>query len=134
MDYLIEIKFDYWNLWVSRSHHVIGKQLTKVHWFKVELYSIINSCLIDDQKCMKISKKKKRLTHQLVDYKFRKNILGFFGGQNGQITHLLEIFSKKTLFRKINGKVSLFLELEFQKLEFLISYAIVALLSWNLSD
>ena len=83
---------------------------------------------------MKISKKKKRLTHQLVDYKFRKNILGFFGGQNGQITHLLEIFSKKTLFRKINGKVSLFLELEFQKLEFLISYAIVALLSWNLSD
>ena len=31
---------------------------------------------------------------------------------------------------EINGKVPPFLELEFQKLEFLISFAIVALLSW----
>ena len=31
---------------------------------------------------------------------------------------------------EINGKVPLFLELEFQKLEFLISFATVALLSW----
>ena len=30
----------------------------------------------------------------------------------------------------MNGKVPLFLELEFQKLEFFISFAIVALLSW----
>ena len=48
---------------------------------------------------------------------------------NGQIPHFLEIFSKNTV-SEINGKVSLFLEFEFQKLEFLISSATVALLSW----
>ena len=33
-------------------------------------------------------------------------------------------------FSEINSKVPLFLKLEFQKLEFLISFATVALLSW----
>ena len=42
----------------------------------------------------------------------------------------MEIFSKKNTVLEINGKVPLFLELEFQKLEFLISFATVALLSW----
>ena len=46
--------------------------------------------------------------------------------QNGQIPHFLEIFSKKTTISEINGKVPLFLELKFQKLEFLINFAIVA--------
>ena len=43
-------------------------------------------------------------------------------------------FLAKTQFLEINGKVPPFIELDFQKLEFLISYATVALLSWNLSD
>ena len=43
-------------------------------------------------------------------------------------------FQKKNTVSEINGKIPLSLELEFQKFEFLISYATVALLSWNLSD
>ena len=39
-------------------------------------------------------------------------------------------FLAKTHCFGINSKVPLFLELEFQKLEFLISFATVALLSW----
>ena len=46
-------------------------------------------------------------------------------GQNGQIPHFLEIFSKKNIVSEINGKVPLFLELVL-----LISFATVALLSW----
>ena len=51
-------------------------------------------------------------------------------GQNGPIPQFLEIFSKKKTVSEINGKVPLFLKLEFQKLEFLISFATMALLSW----
>ena len=51
-------------------------------------------------------------------------------GQNGPIPQFVEIFSKKNTVLEINGKVPLFLELEFQKLEFHISFATVALLSW----
>ena len=40
-------------------------------------------------------------------------------------------FQQKNTVSKINSKVPLFLKLEFQKLEFLISFAIVALLSWT---
>ena len=40
-----------------------------------------------------------------------------------------KFLAKKTV-SEINGKVSLFLELEFKKIEFLISFATVALLSW----
>ena len=43
-------------------------------------------------------------------------------------------FQQKNTVSEINNKVPLFLELEFQKLEFLISFAIVALLSWNLCN
>ena len=39
-------------------------------------------------------------------------------------------FLAKKHFSEINSKVPLFLELKFQKLEFLISFATVALLSW----
>ena len=39
-------------------------------------------------------------------------------------------FLAKNTVSEINGKVPLFLELEFQKLEFLISFATVAPLSW----
>ena len=39
-------------------------------------------------------------------------------------------FQKKTPVSEINGKLPLFPKLEFQKLEFLINSAIVALLSW----
>ena len=39
-------------------------------------------------------------------------------------------FLTKKHCSEINGKVQLFLELEFQKLKFLICFAIVALLSW----
>ena len=46
--------------------------------------------------------------------------------------HLFKKFlAKKNTVSKINGKLSLFLELKFQKLEFLISSATVAQLSWN---
>ena len=48
--------------------------------------------------------------------------------------HIFWKFLEKNTVSEINGKVPLFLKLEFQKLEFLISYATVALLSWNLSD
>ena len=44
-------------------------------------------------------------------------------------TTIFEIFQQKYTVLKINSKVPLFLELEFQKLEFLISFATVALLS-----
>ena len=43
-------------------------------------------------------------------------------GQNGQIPQFLEIFSQKNTVLEINGKVPLFLKLEFQKLEFLNSF------------
>ena len=39
-------------------------------------------------------------------------------------------FQQKNIVSEINSKVPLFLELEFQKFEFLISFATVALLSW----
>ena len=39
-------------------------------------------------------------------------------------------FYQKNIVSEINGKLPFFLELEFQKLEFLISSATVALLSW----
>ena len=39
-------------------------------------------------------------------------------------------FLAKKIVSEINGKVPLFLELEFQKLEFLINFATVTLLSW----
>ena len=44
--------------------------------------------------------------------------------------HIFWKFLEKNTVSKINDKVPLFLELEFQKLEFLISSATVALLSW----
>ena len=45
-------------------------------------------------------------------------------------TTFFENCKQKNTVLEINGKVPLFLELEFQKLEFLISSATVALLSW----
>ena len=39
-------------------------------------------------------------------------------------------FLARNTVSEINSKVPLFLELEFQKLEFLISFATMALLSW----
>ena len=39
-------------------------------------------------------------------------------------------FLEKNTVSEINSKVLFFLELEFQKLEFLINFATVALLSW----
>ena len=44
--------------------------------------------------------------------------------------HIFWKFLAKNTVSEINGKVPLFLELEFQKLEFLISSGTVALLSW----
>ena len=44
--------------------------------------------------------------------------------------HIFWKFLEKNTVSEINDKVPLFLELEFQKLEFLISSATVALLSW----
>ena len=44
--------------------------------------------------------------------------------------HNIWKFLAKNTVSEINSKVPLFLELEFQKLEFLISFATVALLSW----
>ena len=52
------------------------------------------------------------------------------GSVNGEIPQFLKIKKKKNTVSEINNKVSLFLELEFQKLEFLINFATVALLSW----
>ena len=45
--------------------------------------------------------------------------------------HFFGNFWQKNTVSEINGKVPLFLEVEFQKLEFLVSSATVALLSWN---
>ena len=44
--------------------------------------------------------------------------------------HIFWKFLEKNTVWEINDKVPLFLELEFQKLEFLISSATVVLLSW----
>ena len=43
-------------------------------------------------------------------------------------------FQQKNTVSEINDKVLLFIELEFQKLEFLISSATMALLSWDFCD
>ena len=47
----------------------------------------------------------------------------------GKYHNFWKFLAKKHCF-EINGKEPLFLELEFQKLEFLISFATMALLSW----
>ena len=52
-------------------------------------------------------------------------------GENGQIPPFSKILAKKHCFGTILGNTT-FLELEFHKLEFLISFAIVALLRWKL--